>query len=167
MKGEFNGTFTSFYLLSKLPDTKSKHRYDCIASTEDYDPFEVRARRCRDGRFKCYLSGVPNTFSAIAHSNAEMVLSDSDNISSLLLYDIRHCLYYYGDVAGTDDALLVIFLPLYQTFELFIARGMKNNRKSLCDCAIKGLFDDVFANLRERAKPTNVTLKNQICYSNM
>lgn len=45
---------TDYYKMVKLPTCKSKLRFDCVASTGGYEPFEERAQRGRDRRFKFY-----------------------------------------------------------------------------------------------------------------
>lgn len=53
---------TDYYKMAKLPTCKSKLRFDCTTSTGGYEPFEERAQRGRDKRFKFYYGGTPNTF---------------------------------------------------------------------------------------------------------
>lgn len=51
---------TDYYKMAKLPTCKSKLRFDCVASTGGYEPFEEKAQRGRDKRFKFYYGGTPD-----------------------------------------------------------------------------------------------------------
>lgn len=132
---------TDYYKMVKLPNCKSKSRFDCIASTGDYDPFEERAQRGRDKRFKFYYGGTPETFSDDAQRKADRVITDTTNISSVFTPDLDHPLLGYGDVAHTDDALLFVFSDDYKQVEVFVARGLKNHQKGLFALLVDGELD--------------------------
>ena len=100
---------TDYYKMAKLPTCKSKLRFDCVNSTGGYEPFEERAQRGRDKRFKFYYGGTPDTFSADAQRKADRVITDTTNISSVYTPDLDNPLLGYGDVAHTNDALLFLF----------------------------------------------------------
>lgn len=120
---------TDYYKMAKLPTCKSKLRFDCITSTGGYEPFEERAQRGRDKRFKFYYGGTPDTFSADAQRKADRVITDTTNISSVYTPDLDNPLLGYGDVAHTNDALLFLFSEDYREIEIFVARGLKNHQK--------------------------------------
>ena len=44
---------TDYYKMQELKPLKS-HRFDCVASTGEYDPFGVIAQKSRDKRFFFY-----------------------------------------------------------------------------------------------------------------
>ena len=145
---------TDFYKMTKLPNCKSKLRFDCIASTGEYEPFEERAQRGRDKRFKFYYGGTPDTFTAEAQKKTDRVITDTTNISGVYTPDLDNPLLAYGDVANTDDALLFLFSEDYRQIEIFVARGMKNHVKGLFALFADGELNDEIARLRALAKPT-------------
>lgn len=149
---------TDYYKMAKLPNQKSKLRIDCITSTGGYEQFEQMARDSRDGRFKCYYTHTPDTFSANARRKADMAITNSKNISSIYIPDLDTPLLGYGDVKGTNDALLFLFSDDYRGMEIFIARGLKNHQKGLFTLFVDGELDNEMELLRQQAKPTNVLL---------
>ena len=146
---------TDYYKMAKLPTCKSKLRFDCITSTGGYEPFEERAQRGRDKRFKFYYGGTPDTFSADAQRKADRVITDTTNISSVYTPDLDNPLLGYGDVAHTTDALLFLFSEDYREIEIFVARGLKNHQKGLFSLFADGELADEVEQLRQLAKPTN------------
>lgn len=146
---------TDYYKMAKLPDCKSKLRFDCVASTGGYDPFEERAQRCRQKRFKFYLTKTPDTFTADAKRKADMVITDTINLSSVYTPDLDHPLMGYGDMVNTNDALLFLFSEDYKQIEVFVARGLKNHPIGLFNVFVDGEFADEIEQLRQQAKPTN------------
>jgi hypothetical protein len=150
---------TDYYKMAKLPTCKSKQRFDCVSSTGEYEPFEERAQRCRDKRFKFYYGDTPDTFSADVHRKTERSITDTTNISSIYTPDLDNSLLGYGDVANTNDALLFVFSEDYQQIEIFVARGMKNHQKGLFDLMVDGELDDEMSVLRRQAKPTNAPIE--------
>lgn len=146
---------TDYYKMMKLPTCKSKLRFDCVASTGGYEPFEERAQRGRDKRFKFYYGGTPDTFSADAQRKADRVITDTTNISSVYTPDLDNPLLGYGDVAHTNDALLFLFSDDYREIEIFVARGLKNHQKGLFSLFADGELADEVEQLRQQAKPTN------------
>lgn len=146
---------TDYYKMAKLPTCKSKLRFDCVASTGGYEPFEAKAQRGRDKRFKFYYGGTPDTFTANAQRKADRVIGDGDNISSVYTPDLDNPLLGYGDTKGTNDALLFLFSEDYKQIEIFVARGYKNHSKGLFALFADGELADEIATLRQQAKPTN------------
>ena len=146
---------TDYYKMEKLPTSKSKLRMDCTTSTGSYEPFEQRAQRCRDKRFKCYFSKTPENFSADAKRKADYSITDTDNISGVFCPDMEKPLLGYGDVEGTQDALLFIFAEGHKGMEIFIARGLSHNVGQLFNLFSDGELDEEIAELRKQAQPTN------------
>lgn len=152
---------TDYYKMAKLPTCKSKLRFDCVASTGGYEPFEERAQRGRDKRFKFYYGGTPDTFSADAQRKADRVITDTTNISSVYTPDLDNPLLGYGDVAHTNDALLFLFSEDYREIEIFVARGLKNHQKGLFSLFADGELADEVEQLRQQAKPTNAPIPDK------
>src|SRR5574344_127242 len=99
---------TDYYRMQELKPIKS-HRLDCIASTGNYEPFEVIAQRARNKRFFVYYTDVPDSFIEDAKRGADKALTNGKSISSIFVPDLNNPLYGYGDTKGTDDALLFLF----------------------------------------------------------
>lgn len=152
---------TDYYKMAKLPTCKSKLRFDCITSTGGYEPFEERAQRGRDKRFKFYYGGTPDTFSADAQRKADRVITDTTNISGVYTPDLDNPLLGYGDVAHTNDALLFLFSEDYREIEIFVARGLKNHQKGLFSLFADGELADEVEQLRQQAKPTNAPIPDK------
>lgn len=151
---------TDYYKMMKLPNCKSKLRFDCVASTGGYEPFEERAERGRDKRFKFYYGGTPDTFTANAQRKADRVITDTTNISSVFTPDLDSPTLGYGDTVGTNDALLFLFSEDYRQIEIFVARGLKNHSKGLFALFVDGELADEVESLRRQAIPTNVPTAN-------
>lgn len=146
---------TDYYQMAKLTNSKSKLRFDCIASTGGYEPFEARAQRGRDKRFKFYLVCTPDTFSGNAKRKADFAFTDSSSISSVYTPDLDNPMMGYGDVDTTNDALLFLFGEDYKSVEVFVARGLKNHQKGLFTLFVDGELTEEMDRLRQQAKPTN------------
>jgi hypothetical protein len=63
----------------------------------------------------------------------------------------------YGDVKGTQDAILIVFNADCITIEIFVARGYKNNRVNLWQNLADGNYNDEISELRDRAVTELVT----------
>lgn len=142
---------TDYYMMQELKTVKS-HRFDCITSTSEYEPFETIAQRAKVKRFFCYYTGVPDTFSVDAQRKADRIITNGNNISSIFIPDIETPLKGYGDVVGTNDGLLFLFKEDYKQFEIFVARGYKNNIHNLFNLFLDGELDNEINVIRNRAK---------------
>lgn len=142
---------TDYYLLQEIKPLKS-HRFDCVASTGEYEPFETIAQRSKVKRFFCYYNGVPSTFSADAQRKADRAITNGDNISSVFIPDLENPLKGYGDTKGTNDGLLFLFSEDYKQLEIFVARGYKNNIQNLCNLFLDKELDDEITALKSRVK---------------
>jgi hypothetical protein len=160
-----NNTLTDLYILREIKPIKS-HRFDCIASTGNYQPFETIADKAKVKRFYCYYNGVPNTFNSHAHMAAEKTITCTKNISSVYTPDLDTPLLGYGDTAHTNDALLFVFSSDYKQIELFVARGMRNHSQQLFKLLKNGQLRDDMSRLRQQVKPTNAdTQQVAMCQS--
>lgn len=124
---------SDYYRLERLPEFAQNRtpRFDCTASTGSYQAFEAMAAKSRVKRFYCYYNGVPDTFSDHARTKADRAITNSQNISSVFIPNLDKPLLGYGDVKGTNDAILFTFAPDYNSMEIFIARGYKSNARAL------------------------------------
>ena len=149
---------TDYLCFEEMRVIKS-HRLDCTFSTGGYEPIENKKKIGRDKitRLYCYLTGIPDSFSANAKRKADMAVTDGDNSwSSIYTPDAENPLMAFGDMKGTDDALLFLFSEGYKKMEVFVIRGRKNNQKMLHTMFVDGELDEDIERLREQAKPFNV-----------
>jgi hypothetical protein len=146
---------TDYYKMVELKERASR-RFDCVASTGEYEPFEFIANKSRDKRFFLYYTDIPDTFSARVKRRVDKSISNGKSISSVFVPDLYHPLKGYGDTKGTRDALLFLFSEDGKQIEIFVARGHKDNAKGFCNLFIDGELDDEIEALRLSARPTNV-----------
>jgi hypothetical protein len=150
---------TDFYKFEHLPDCKSKTRMDCTASTQSYPEFE--ALRNKLSKLFVHFGDVPCQFGGDVHRKADKAITKTKNISSVYVPDVESNLAY-GDVKGTQDAILIVFnqdwkTAGYTTIEIFVARGYKNNRLNLWQNLSDGNYDDEISELKARAVTESVT----------
>lgn len=149
-------TPTAYYRFDKLA-TKSVYRLDCVAATNNYKPFEaMRAAKKRGdtnrGDLFVYFLDVPMQFAGDIHSRATKSLTTSQgkNLSSIIAPDDASR-YAFGDVRGTNDAILfVVDLP---AVELYIFEGKAHKKRDIWQMACRGLFDEELAAMRAAARP--------------
>ncbi len=146
---------TDYYKMREIRECKS-HRFDCVASTGEYEPFERIAQRSKVNRFFFYYNGVPDTFSMNAQRKADRVITNCESISSVYVPELETPLRGYGDTKNTNDCLLFLFSEDYKQIEVFVARGYKHDSKGLYYSFADGERDGEMEILRKRAKPTNV-----------
>lgn len=130
---------TDYYLFKQFPESKSKNRIDCVESTNSYLPFETL--RNKKGDLFFYFSKVPDNFSNTAKNNAGMVISKTNNISSVFVPDLSMP-FAYGDNRNTTDAILIVFSDNNKTIELFICRGQKFNQRQLYFMLVDGELNE-------------------------
>jgi hypothetical protein len=149
---------TDYYMLERLPEFLKNRtpRFDCTASTGEYPPFEDIASKSRVKRFFCYFNGLPNSFSENARNKAERCITNTKNISSVFIPILNKHWLGYGDVKGTQDALLFVFLWDYSRMEIFVARGHKNNQKRLFNL----LYDNELMEEMDKLRNRTVNLVN-------
>ncbi len=150
---------TDYYKFEKLQGGKSKQRIDCTASTGGYAPFEEK--RNKQGRLFVYIGDNTHT-RAGAQRKADLAITNSkgNHLSSVFTPDVKQPLAY-GDVQHTSDAMLIVFNGFKLVngavveggeFEIFIARGQRNNRNQLYNLLCDGELDTEMQTLREQAK---------------
>lgn len=146
---------TDYYRLRILPENEGKKtvRFDTVASSGSYPLFESMAEKSKVKRFFCYYNGVPDTFSDRARQKAERAITKSScNISSVFIPNQNKSHLGYGDVKGTQDALLVVFSADYHTMELFIIRGEKFNQRALYGLMATGQLNQEIQYFRNNSK---------------
>ncbi len=131
-----------------------KTRYNETASTGGYQPLEQL--RNKVGELFIHYGDAPDRFNFTSRRRPDKALTKGSNISSLFVPDVT-LPYAYGDIKGTEDAVLVVFSGDYLTFELFIAKGQKNNRVALWNLLCEGELDEEMSRLR-----TNVIQANAV-----
>lgn len=146
---------TDYYKMQEIIVRKS-HRFDCVASTHSYNPFEQMGQRAKAKRFFFYYTEVPDKFNVDALRKADRAISNGDNISSVFVPDLNTPCKAFGDVKGTNDALLFLFTDDYRQVEVFVARGYKYNSGNLCRLFLDGEMDDEIDELRRQASATNI-----------
>ena len=81
---------TDYYKFVHLPDSKSKMRRDCIASTQSYNEFE--SLRNKQGELFIFFGDVPQKFNGGIYRRANKAITKGKNISSnLCRYIIKYC----------------------------------------------------------------------------
>ena len=74
---------TDYYKAEKLPESKSKLRYDVTISTGNYEPFEALKNKKNELFF--YYGDVPDRFNSHVKRQAGKCISKSKNISSVFM----------------------------------------------------------------------------------
>jgi uncharacterized protein (DUF1786 family) len=141
---------TDLYQAEKLPESKSKLRYDIVASTGNYPPFETIMRNKKGEQF-FYYTDVPPRFNGNVKRQAEKCISKGKNISSVFVID-PNLPYAYGDVFNTTDAILLIFNENSAIIEIFVARGQRNNKRNLYFMLCDGELQNDIETLRKKIK---------------
>jgi hypothetical protein len=154
-------TFTILYSLVKPTNSKSPSRYDCETSTGNYPEFETLKQHANDGKFKIHVVSVPTKFKGnntpdVSYSS--ITLSNGTNLSRMFILDPNNRRVGYGDVNGTNDALIFVISEDYTRIEIFIALGMKHKSRDLCIAFIRGYYDGEIEQLRQEVKAANPSL---------
>lgn len=146
---------TDYYKFERLDNQKSKLRIDCTASTNSYNPLE----ELRNKSNELFLYIGDNYTKAGEKRKADLALSRTKHISSVYIPDINKP-FAYGDIKGTADAMLFIFhgfklvdgaVQSGACIEVFIARGLRNNRVGLYNLLADGELDSDIERLRAGA----------------
>jgi len=146
---------TDYYKLERLPETKSKTRLDCTASTQSYNELEML--RNKKHELFMYFGDVPENFKADVKRKADKALTKTKNISSVFVPNVS-LPFAFGDIINTPDALLMVYNTDYTIIEIFIARGQRNNRLALYNLLTDGELNEEIEILRGRAVTEKVTI---------
>ena len=68
---------TDYYKAEKLPESKSKLRYDVTASTGNYEPFEALKKK---NNIHFYYGKVPDKFKKGGKNDAEMCITNGEKL---------------------------------------------------------------------------------------
>jgi hypothetical protein len=140
---------TDYYKGENLPECK-KTRYNVTASTGSYEYFETKLKT-KTGCLAFYFGDVPPYFRFAGNDKPDKAITKGDNISSVFVPDVT-LPFGFGDVKNTSDAILLIFSKDWQTIEIFIARGQRNNKRNLYHLLCDGELDHDIEKLRTQAK---------------
>lgn len=145
---------TDYYQAKKL--TVAESRYDVTNSTQSYEPFEsllVNKRKFNVGGLSFNYVPRPATFKGIDGRKTDMAITKGNvNISSVYVPNLQTHLITFGDVNGTNDALIIVFSTDRLTIEIFVARGYKNDVLALYEDVKAGDLDTEMDALRATAK---------------
>lgn len=142
----------SLYVFEKTPNLKT--RFDVVGSTGRHDFLEtilVNKRNPNPGGLSLYLVDRPKKF--IGGDAVDKAITKGEfNISSIYVPNPEIPMAY-GDINGTNDALLFIFncntLEGVTELEMYIAPGQKHNKKNLYFLLVDHELDDEMEALRE------------------
>lgn len=155
---------SDYYMAEKLKEHKAKYRFDIIKSTMEYDPFQLQLVNKRKPNLEGWsINFVPRPSKWGGEESPDRALTKgSQNISSIIFPE-PGLPFGYGDVKGTDDALLLIlnndFLSKgINSFEILIARGHKHNKKNLWFELVDGELDHEILKLKESSVEIQFTL---------
>lgn len=139
----------ALYTFQKLPETKSKTRYDCICNSGTlYQPLE--SLRNAKGQLFIYYHSVPDRFNLKGRRKPDMAITKGRNISSLFVPEVKQP-FAYGDIRTTKDAILVVLNPDKEQLEMFIAKGQAANQHGLYYLLCDGELDFEIDKLRKAA----------------
>lgn len=144
-----NKILTDYYRMQHLPGTKSKSRMDCTLSTKSYPDLE--SLRNKAGKLFFYFHDLPEHFKANAKRKADKAITKTKSISSVYLPEITLPLGY-GDIKGTQDALVFVFSEDFTTMDVFVARGQRNNKTGLYNLLADGELDEEIEAMKKQAQ---------------
>lgn len=81
----------------------------------------------------------------------QRAITSTKNISSVFIPNINKPLFGFGDVKGTQDAILFVFSADYNLMEIFIARGYKHQQRALYNAMVKGELSAEIYKIRQMA----------------
>ena len=146
--------FTDHYCGKRITD--SEYRYDIIKATESYELFEcllINKRKFNVGGLSFNYVQRPSNYGGTNERKGEKAITKGNsNISTVFCPCLKNHMFGYGDINGTQDAILFIFSDQYKVIEMFIARGYKNDIQNLFSECLTGALDNEIKQLRERAK---------------
>lgn len=146
---------TDYYKFVHHSGTKS--RFDCVVSTQSYDPFEDLKNK--ENKLFVYIGENTHT-KAGQKGKADLAISKSIHISSIYRPDVETNLGW-GDVY--QDALLFRFTDFKlskdgfvedATIEIFVARGYRTDRQNLYAMFADGELDEEIQMIVEKFQST-------------
>jgi len=152
---------TAYYQLEKLSEEiktqfkiKSKARLDCVdyynASSDNPLSHFVNKK----GQLYFYSSAPENYVTAKAKRISDIGLTHgSKHLSSIYIPNLEHSEYGYGDINGTNDALLFKIKSDLSSIEMFLIKNGKNLKKQYYQLFIDGELDAEIEQIKQQAKP--------------
>ncbi|MBK9671490.1 MAG: hypothetical protein IPO70_04395 [Bacteroidetes bacterium] len=135
--------------------TDAKSRYDITHSTGTYPFFEsllINKIKFNIGGLSFNYAPRPFKFKGNEKRLAEMIIGKgSSSISSLFVPNLSKNYIAYGDVKTTNDAMIIFFDESNKTIEIFIARGLKNDKQQLYTEVSGGYLDLEMEAIRKKA----------------
>lgn len=146
---------SALYVFRKEEGQKAKHRFTLVKSTGNYELLAHRATRGRKGSERldplsvgqaiCFFNPIPPSFNNNVRQSAEMSLTMGKNNVSSVFVPLPQYPIGFGDIVGTNDALLFSFHNAERrgkvfaggsTVEVYVARGMAGRSRELYEMAI-------------------------------
>lgn len=140
---------TDYYRAENLPGN-AKTRYDITDSTRSYEPFETKLKN-KKGGLSYYFGDIPTAFKFARKDPPDKAITRGENISSVFVPD-PVLSFAFGDINHTSDAILIIYSDNWQVIEIFIARGMRNNKRGLYTLLCDKQLDHEIESLRNQAE---------------
>lgn len=139
--------------LYQLKKAEGKTRFNVTHSTGNYEAFEL-LKNAKSQLF-FYYCDVPERFKADVKRKADKIISNrfGKNVSSVFVPDIS-LPFGYGDVHGTNDAILLLFNSDQTEIEILVAKGKRNNRLALYHLLTDIELQTEIEALRKAVKPT-------------
>ncbi len=125
---------TNYYLLKVMSEEKSTGkkretpRFDCVASTGDYAPFEKMAANSRTKSLYVYYKDAPNGFKTKC---TKILAASKGHVSGVYVPDLNNPCVAFGDMDRTMDALLFLFSEDFKQLEIFVSRGNRDLQREI------------------------------------
>ena len=131
----------TIYKFQKMPDIKAKTRLDLHAYSYHYSRLDVTGR---DKKIFIYLSGKPYVKTNSFKREPDMCISNRNgHISGLFFPDIENYPNIaYGDIRGTQDALIAELAGQNTQLGIIIFKGLKEHSLSLYQLYTDGELDE-------------------------
>lgn len=152
---------TDYYKFEHKPNTQSKTRLDCVASSKSYNPLEASTNS--KGVIVAYIGDNTHTKAGQkGKSDLSMTTAKGKHLSSIYRPEIETN-FGWGDVKDTTDALLFVFTDFAisngqltdgAAVEIFVARGKRSDRQGLYNLLADGELDGELDALRQKAQTT-------------
>lgn len=168
---------TDFYRFEKIAGHKSATRMDLTTSTQSYGrleqnraandtPATSKSDAVKIGSLRLYLCNTPNTYlyNKPHHKKPDKSISIGNRNFSAVYLEDADLFCGFGDVAGTNDAVLFLFANMEirsgvlrdgSALEMYIARGQARNKLSLYHLFKKGGLNNEIQLLRNNAHCEN------------
>lgn len=150
---------TSVYVL-EAGHAKSASRYTTIQSTGDYEPLE----RLSNGNCSVpwlYVTNIPDRWSNKAHKRPCTLNTGKANISGLTFPNVvQYPNVAYGDIQGTNDAVLVIFSESRERINVLVFEGCRLVASELWSSYVSGGLSTELERVRPRLRATEYDRDN-------